>query len=179
MGGESTLWAGGELSTFNPDYSCASASPFKCSHQVMGPTVFFDFNPHPTWGAEGEARWMNWHGQAGEKESNYLVGGHYQIVQYHRLDAWAKLLMGGGWITTPNYPQAGSLKGSYFAWVPGATLEYRFSHRLSLRGDYEYQIWPSFAGPPTYNSAGTLVQHNSGLTPNGFSIGVTYRILGQ
>ena len=65
--------------------------------------------------------------------------------------------------------------------MPRAELcNYPLTHRWILRGDYEWQIWPSFAGPPTYNrTTGTVVQHNSGLTPNGISVGVAYRFLGQ
>ena len=64
-------------------------------------------------------------------------------------------------------------------YAPGGTLDYRLTHRLIIRGDYEYQLWPSFAGPPSYNSTtGTLNPNTSGLTPNGFSVGIMYRILG-
>lgn len=180
VGGGASIWAGAEGSSFNPDYSCHSNSPFSCGNQLVGPGAFFDFNLHPRWGIEGEARWLHWNGIGSQVESNYLGGGRYRLKRFHRVDIWGKLLVGGGWITTPNYPQVGSLKGSYFVYAPGATLDYRLTHRLSLRGDYEYQIWPSFAGPPTYNtSTGALIEHNSGLTPNGFSVGIAYRILGQ
>jgi hypothetical protein len=86
---------------------------------------------------------------------------------------------GAGLITTPYYPAAGSLKGSFFAYAPGGTVEYRLTHQLSLRGDYEFQFWPSFVGPPTFNSSGVLVEHNHGLTPNGLSVGATWRFLGR
>ncbi|HEX3661776.1 MAG TPA: outer membrane beta-barrel protein [Acidobacteriaceae bacterium] len=176
VGGNSSLWAGGEISSFNPDYSCSSSSPFKC--QLIGPAAFFDFNVTPKWGVEGEARWLHWNGTSGEVESNYLAGGRYRGFRYGRLDGWAKMLVGGGLITTPGFPVAGSLKGSYFALAPGGTLQWRLTDRISLRGDYEYQFWPSFAGPPSYSATGSLLQHNNGLTPNGFSLGVSYRFLG-
>lgn len=178
-GGNASLWAGAEATSFNPDWGCASASPFQCfSNQLMGPTAFFDFNVRPKWGAEGEARWLNWNGLGGMTLQNYLIGGRYRALRFHRLSLYGKLLIGGGWIQTPHYPQAGSLKGSFFAYAPGGTLEYPLWHHLALRGDYEYQIWPSFYGPATSGSGG-MVQHNHGLTPNGLSVGVSYRILGQ
>jgi Outer membrane protein beta-barrel domain len=179
VGGNSSLWAGGEVSSFNPDYGCSSSVPFGCGEQLIGPTAFFDFNVTPKWGAEGEARWLHWNGVGGEIESNYLAGGRYRALRYHRLTGWVKMLAGGGLITTSYFPVAGSLKGSYFVMAPGGTLEFPLTERMSLRGDYEYQFWPSFVGPPTYSSTGSLVQHNNGLTPNGFSLGVTYRFLGH
>ncbi|HEX4037955.1 MAG TPA: outer membrane beta-barrel protein [Acidobacteriaceae bacterium] len=178
IGGEGGLWVGGEMSSFNPDYSCSSNIPFHCSSQLLGPAVFFNLNLRPRWGAEGEARWMNWHGPGGQSESNYLLGPRYRVFQYHRLSGWTKILFGGGWTTTPYYPQAGSLRGSYFVYAPGGTLSYHLTQHLAIRGDYEYQFWPSFAGPSTFNGS-TVVDHNHGLTPNGFSLGVAWRFLGQ
>ncbi|HTX42252.1 MAG TPA: outer membrane beta-barrel protein [Acidobacteriaceae bacterium] len=166
VGGGASLWAGADMATYNPDWGCATDQPFGCfDQQVRGPGAFFDFNVHPKWGAEGEARWLNWNGAEHEKISNYLLGGRYRIYRFHRFDFWGKALLGGGWITTAGYPEVGSLKGSYFAYVPGGEIEYRLTRRWKLHGGYEYEIWPSFA--------------NNGLTPNGFSLGVTYRVLGQ
>ena len=179
VGGNSTLWVGAEASSFNPDYSCSSDLPLGCNSQLVGPAALFDFNIEPKWGVEGEARWLHWNGPSDQIESNYLGGLRYRAVRYRRLDLWVKMLAGAGLITTAGFPAAGSLKGSYFAYAPGGTLELRLTRRISLRGDYEFQFWPSFAGPPTYDSSGNLVEHNNGLTPNGFSVGLTYRILGN
>ena len=179
-GGEASLSAGGEATAFNPDWGCNSSSPFTCFHNwAVGPTAFLDFNVRNKWGAEGEARWLEWHSEGKMTLSNYLMGGRYRLVRFGRFAGWAKFLVGGGWIQTPFYPAAGSLKGSFLAYVPGGTLDYRLTQRFSLRGDYEYQIWPSFYGQDTISSSGAVVQHNHGLTPNGFSVGFSYRILGQ
>lgn len=181
VGGEAGLWVGAELSSFNPDYYCGSNSPFKCgSDQLIGPTALFDFNAHARWGAEGEARWLHWHGYQGQTQADYLIGPRYRFFQSHRLNGWAKLELGGAWFTSPGYPNTpGSLKGSYFVYAPGGTLDYQLSPRFSIRGDYEFQKWPSFAGPPTVSDTGAVIQHNHGLSPNGFSVGVAYRFLGQ
>lgn len=175
VGGNSSLWAGGEFSYFNPDYSCSTSNaPWGCAYAIKGITAVVDMNVHPKWGAEGEARWMHWGGPGGEKESNYVLGPRYRVYRAGRFDTWLKLVAGGGWITTPDYPQAGSLQGSYFLYAPGITFDYRLTRRLAFRADYEYQFWPSFAGPPTASGS-----HSNGLTPNGFSGGVVYRFLGQ
>jgi hypothetical protein len=179
IGGEAALWAGGGMSTFNPDWGCATTSPF-CGNQLIGPAVFGDFNLHDQYGVEAEARWLHWHPYSpGFYENNYFAGPRDRVIRWHGLQAWIKLELGGAWIQTPGYPSAGSLKGSYFAFVPGFTVEYHLTHNLLVRGDYEYQIWPSFAGPPTYSSTGALIQHQGGLTPNGFTFGVAYRVLGH
>lgn len=180
VGGNAGLWAGGEVSTFNPDYSCNSNSPFSCSGgQLIGLTALFDLNTTSRWGGEGEARWLHWHGNGGMTQNDYLIGPRYRVYQSGRFDLWPKIMLGGGWITTPNYPQAGSLKGSFFVIAPAVTADYSLQGHWSLRADYEYQFWPSFAGPPTVGTSGQSVQHNHGITPNGFSIGVAYRLLGQ
>lgn len=166
IGGNTTISAGAEFSTFNPDYTCSSSIPFKCSPQAFGLAALFDLNVRPKWGAEGEARWLHWNLQEGQIESNYVVGPRYRLVRYDRLSAWAKVLVGGGWITTAHYPQPGSLKGSYFVYEPGGTLEYRLKPWLSVRADYEFQEWPSFVA--------AVPGHNHGLTPNGLSFGANY-----
>jgi opacity protein-like surface antigen len=174
VGGEAGLWVAGEMSSFNPSLDCTSGSPFGCaSEQLIGPTAVFDFNARTKWGAEGEARWLQWHGLGGMTQADYLIGPRYRILQHGRLNGWVKLELGGAWITTANFPAAGSLKGSYFVYAPGGTIDYHLTPRFSLRGDYEYQFWPSFQGPTT---SGTTV---SDITPNGFSVGVAYRFLGQ
>lgn len=180
VGGEATLSAGVEFSTFNPDWGCANSAPFGCSAQLYGPTAVFDFDLHQKYGLEGEARWLHWGGYGGMVQSNYLVAPHYRLVSFQRMSLWGKLGLGGGWFTSPGYPAAGSLKGSYFAYAPGATFNYRLTRVMTLRADYEYQIWPSFVGPPSFNPTTGQVQLNaSGLTPNGFSFGVLYRFLGR
>jgi hypothetical protein len=179
VGGEAGLWAGAEFSDFNPDFICASNVVFNCADDLVGPTALFDFNLTSKIGAEGEARWLRWNGASNQKESNYLLGPRYRVWRHSRVSLWVKGVAGGGWITTPNYPRAGSLQGSYLAYGLGGTVDYRLSRRLILRADYEYQIWPSFAGPVTYSATGAPIYHNSGLSPNGVSVGVNYRFFGH
>jgi hypothetical protein len=179
VGGDSSLWAGGEFSYYDPDYSCGGSSVFTCSADMAGIGALVDFNLTPKIGAEGEARWLHWNGAGGQVESTYLAGPRYRIFRRNRFSFWGKFVAGGGWITTPDYPAAGSLKGSYFVYAPGATVDYRLKYHWALKVDYEYQFWPSFQGPATCNTAGVCVSHNGGLTPNGISVGVMYKFLGQ
>lgn len=179
VGGQGKLWAGGEFSIYNPDFGCSTNIVFTCWHDTLyGPTAFFDLGFTNKLSLEGDARWLVFHGVGGQKESSYTVGPRYRL--WHR-EPWSlhgKLNLGGMWLQTPGYPQAGTLKGSYFAVAPGADLDYRVSDRLMVRAEYDYEFLPSFTGPPTFSSTGQVVTHGSGLTPNGFSIGVAWRLLG-
>jgi hypothetical protein len=173
-GGESSIWAGGEYANFNPDYGLG---------RVLGVGVVVDYNLFPKWGAEGEARWLHWNSNNGTTQqlSNYLLGPRYRFLRYHHLSVWGKFLMGAGLETYPallgvdNIPTstpAGS--GSYFAYAPGITGEYQVTHRLAVRGGYEWEFWPSAPG-----AAFTGGAPSNGLTPSGYSAGVTYRVLGR
>lgn len=160
-GGNSTLWVGGEFASFSSDYGTQT--------RIIGPGVNFDFNLTPKIGVVGEARWLHWNGTDSQTQSDYLAGGKYAFFRFHHFTFNAKFLVGGVWVKYPVKATGGST-GSYFAYAPGASVDYRLSRRLSVRGAYEYQILPS--------APGFANQPSHGLTPNGFSVGVNYRLLG-
>ena len=167
--GPVTLSAGIEISTFNPDWGCLNASAFSCwNGHLLGLAALADANH--VWrglGVEGEARWLHWQGPGqGLMESSYLAGPRYPLYRKRSFGFYAKALFGEGRITRPL--NLGS--GSYFAIAPGGTVEYGFTPRVTVRAEYEYQFWPSFQGLPG--------EPKNGLTPNGFSFGVSYRLPG-
>ncbi len=170
-GNRIAVWVGAEVSSFNPDYGCKDSSPFTCSRQVVGIAPFVDANHliFQRLGGEGEARLMHWHGPGGLTEASYLVGPRVNLLHFkQKLYLSAKVLVGDANITLPK----GDLgNGSYFAYAPGVIVEYRAFRRWSVRADYEYQLWPSFKGVATNTTSGT-----GGLTPNGFSAGLSYLI---
>jgi opacity protein-like surface antigen len=57
----------------------------------------------------------------------------------------------------------------------GGGVDYRLSRRIYVRGEYEYQMWPGFVGPPDPQPI-PLQNRPNGLTPNGFAVGASYRI---
>jgi len=161
-GGGLTLSAGAEYSNFEPDWGTT---------RLQGVTAFFDLD-HLVLnrlGVEGEARWLRLNAPHGETQDNYLLGPRYRFVHLGNFHLYGKFLLGGGWMTYPD--KLGS--GSYFAYAPGATLDYHLTHRWTVRGDYEYQLWPSAPGTAFTAPFG---KKSSGLNPNGFSAGVSYRI---
>jgi len=159
QGGNSTLWAGAEFSSFNSDYDTKT--------RLIGIGALVDYNVTQRFGLEGEGRWLKWNGAGQQTQSDYLIGPKARLFQYHRFSLNAKFVFGGVFITYPN--NIGT--GSYFAYVPGGYGEYRLSRKFAVRGGYEYQFLPSAPG-----FGFGFPSH--GLTPHGFSAGVTYRILG-
>ncbi|MGC2163063.1 MAG: outer membrane beta-barrel protein [Silvibacterium sp.] len=156
-GGGSAILVGGEYSNFAPDYGSA---------RITGLGASVDFNVTPKIGAIGEARWLHWFNtdDGGETQSDYLAGGKYRVYRFRKFDLNAKFLLGGVWIRFPE--NIGS--GSYFAYAPGAFVDYHLSRKFRIRGSYEYQLLPTAPNIPGYPS--------NGLTPNGFSAGVEYSI---
>ena len=171
--GAVAIWVGGGFSTFNPDYGCSSASPFTCgSGQIQGITTFGDVNHllFPRLGAEAQGRFLHWGGPSGMSEDSYLFGPRFTLLHYRRrLKVDGKFLIGDGHINLPNHAPG---EGNYFVYAPGMDADFRLSPRWAARVGYEYQVWPSFEGVPTPFTSGT-----GGITPNGFSFGVSYAIL--
>jgi hypothetical protein len=161
------LLVGAEISTFNPDWGCVNGSAFTCwNAHLVGVAALADVNH--LWrglGVEGEARWMHWGGPGdGLVESNYLVGPRYQLYRKMNFAFYGKGLVGKSRITR-SFNEG---QGSYFTLAPGGTVEYGIAWRMVIRAEYEYQFWPQFQGLPG--------QPAHGLTPNGFSFGVGYRL---
>ena len=160
-GGSSTLWVGGEFASFNSDYLNVK--------RIVGIGATADYNLTQRIGLIGEARWLHWNGADSQAQSDYLIGGKFVLFRFHRFTFNGKFLVGGVWVKYPVVATGGST-GSYFAYAPGGSAEYRLTRHLAVRGGYEYQFLPSapgFQGQPSH-----------GLTPNGFTVGVNYRILG-
>jgi opacity protein-like surface antigen len=153
-GGTPPLTVGGYYSNFAPDYG---------PNRLGGLGVYVDWDLFGRLGAEGETRFLRFHQSAEIHEDNYLVGPRYTF-RYGPIRPYVKFLMGAGELNFYN----SVAHGGYFAMAPGAGVDYRLDRKWSVRGDYEFQIWPGAPGLPG------LPSH--GLTPQGFSVGVGYRI---
>jgi hypothetical protein len=147
--GGSHLYAGGMFSTFSPDYG---------SNRLLGIGFYADFNVGSHLSAEAEGRFLRFNQVLDVHEDNYLIGPRYRW-HYHRLQPYAKFLLGNGQFNFPlNFAH-----GGYFMIAPGGGIDVTLKHHFMLRAiDYEYQHWSNFQG--------------SSLTPNGFSFGIAYRV---
>ena len=160
-GGNQQLYVGANFSDFDPDYGW---------QRLYGVGAYADYNLTPRLGAEAEVRFHRFHQLNSIHEDNYLVGPRYSFHK-KRYTFFAKALFGVGYF---NFP-ANTAHGTYFDIALGGGLDYRVTRRIYLRGEYEYQIWPGFVGPPDPPNP-PYINRPHGLTPNGFSVGAAYRI---
>jgi hypothetical protein len=157
--GGSRLWAGAEYSNLNASF------PYQSGQRISGFGAFVDMHFYSHIALQGEARFLRFGGFEGTTETNYLIGPRYRFRGYGRLQPFAQCLVGNGRI---HYPfQIGN--ASYFAIAPAAGATWQLSRIFSLQAKYEYQLWP---GSPGYAN-----EPAHELTPNGFQIGIAYRLL--
>lgn len=156
--GPKSLWVGAEFSDVNASF------PYQSGQRMEGVGAFVDFHLYPHLGFEGDARFLRFGGFGDTKESSYLAGPKAFFFEKGRFRPFGQFLVGEGKI---HYPFAIG-DGSYLALSPAGGVDYRLSHRWMLRGEYEYQIW--------HNSPGFANEPNHELTPNGFHVGVAYRV---
>lgn len=153
-----SLWAGVEFSNMNASF------PYQSGQRIAGVGAFADYHLSYRFGLVGDARFLNFGGYQGTTESSYLAGPKIYFLAPGKFRLYGKFLAGVGRI---HYPyEIGS--ASYLALAPGAGAEYRIKRRWMAQADYEYQMWP---GSPGYAN-----EPKHELTPNGFQVGVAYRV---
>ncbi|MGC2637128.1 MAG: outer membrane beta-barrel protein [Acidobacteriaceae bacterium] len=167
-GAQSPPSAYGPVSPFSAgaQYSNSTASfPYQSGQRLTGAGAFADVRLNYRIGLEGEANFWAMGGFEGSTESTYLAGPKAVLLFRGRWLPYGKLLVGEGRI---HYPfRIGD--ANYLAVAPGAGADYRVRDRWVLRFEYEYQVWP--------NSPGYANEPKHELTPNGFHVGIAYRIL--
>jgi opacity protein-like surface antigen len=154
-----SIWVGVDYSNYHASF------PYASGIRMTGMGGFADWNfTGGHIGVEGRANFLRWGGFYDTTESSYLAGPRYMFLRWHRLQPYGKALIGVGSI---HYPfKIGD--ASYFAFAPGGGVNYRLSYRWTVRGDYEFQWWMNSPGYPN--------QAKHGLSPNGASIGIAYRL---
>lgn len=164
------LWAGAEASIFNPDYGCPNNFPLSCSHDGIGAGAVASYDLRGRLAAAAEARWIEWNTSGGVTEATYLIGPQYRLWDRGSMSLGVNVLFGVGHASAPG------VVGTYPVYAPGMEFEKRASQRFQWFVAYQYQLWPTFVGPPTTSSTGQVTMHNHGLTPNGFSVGLKYKV---
>lgn len=107
--------------------------------KMLGVGAFVDGDNTTHFGVEAEGRWIEFHQRANVHAETYSIGGRYHFV-FGRLEPYAKGLVGFANFTFPyDYAQ-----GRYLIVTGGGGMDYRWTRRVSLRADFEYQNWPEF-----------------------------------
>jgi opacity protein-like surface antigen len=156
--GSHALWVGGEYSNFHASY------PYGSNLRLWGIGGFADYRLTPHIGVVAEARFLRFNSFYGDSEDNYLGGVHYLTKRFGKVQPYAIGLAGLGRIQYP----FGIPAGRYFALAPGGGASYSIARKWSVRGEYEYQLWLNW--PNIHGYA------NQKFTPNGFNVGVAYRL---
>jgi opacity protein-like surface antigen len=153
------LWIGGEYSNIQAGF------PYQSNQRLWGIGAFADYHLTPHFDAEAEVRFVRFNSFYGETEDNYLAGPRYLIERFGKIQPYAQCLVGFGKMQYPF--NIGT--GQYFALAPGGGANYRISHRWTLRGEYEFQLWPG--SPNLANEPAHEIQ------PQGFHVGLAYRLV--
>jgi opacity protein-like surface antigen len=157
-----SLSAGAVFSGFQTD---ADTHPF-----MYGFGVYADYNPLPFLGVEIEGRTIQFNSQNNIRQDT-ISGGFRYIHNVGRFAPYAKVLGGLGSADFPKGTYDGSpgrQHDTFSAMTLGGGLDYRLTHRVYLRGDYEYQFWFDYGRGLGKPGMGTI-------NPNGFSIGASYK----
>jgi len=163
------LSAGAGFSGYNPDFDHG---------HLLGGTLWLDYTvPYVPWflhgiGVDLEARDLNYGRSASQpfnlRQDTAEGGVIYSVSRYRNFRPYGKFLMGfgntdyGSNITQKRYNDSRTISAM------GGGFEYHFIHKVWLRADYEYQIWPDF-----FKHLGTTLPAGL-LNPQGFTIGAMY-----
>ena len=153
------LWVGGEYSNIHAGF------PYRSGQRLWGIGAFGDYRLTGLVGIEAEVRFLRFNSFYGETQDHYLAGPRYLVRRFGKVQPYAQCLVGFGKI---HYPfNLGSEQ--YIALAPGGGVNLRISRKWTLRGEYEYQLWPG--SPDITNEP----EHR--ITPNGFHVGLAFRVL--
>jgi opacity protein-like surface antigen len=149
-----SLAVGAEGSVFQPDYA-GNGKAQTGPDRLYGVGGYVDARFTRWVQIEAEGRWLHWNEYSGIGENTYMIGPRVPICDFHGWSPYGKFLIGWG-------SGAGDwLNGRAGAYAYGGGVDYRLSHRLTIRPfDFEYQQWRV---KPT-------------LWPYGGSAGISYRI---
>ena len=156
------LAAGAVFSGFQTD---ADHHPF-----MYGFGAYADYNPLPFLGVEIEGRTIQFNQQDNIRQDAISAGLRY-IYNRGRFAPYAKALGGFGSADFPKGTYANSIDRQHDTFTVatiGGGLDYKLTHRVYLRADYEYQFWFDYGrgiGKPGFGT----------INPNGFSIGAAYK----
>jgi opacity protein-like surface antigen len=99
------------------------------------------------------------------QQSTFLAGGFYEGPLKFHMRPFARYAGGIGVIEFPsNNPYY--TRDAFTVYAPSGGVEIPVVEKVYIRAEYEYQFWKKYQGP-------------NDLTPQGYTIGVTYYVTGM
>jgi opacity protein-like surface antigen len=98
------------------------------------------------------------------QQNTFLAGVFYEGPKVFHVRPFVR---GAGGLGTIEFPSSNPYytRDTYTVYAPSGGIEVPITNKVYARGEYEYQFWKDFQGPRD-------------LTPQGFTIGVTYYLNG-
>lgn len=153
-GNKFSMALGAGFSGFDTDYA---------PDRMYGIAAYYDLDYARWIGIEVEGRTIQWNQFLNVREDTIAAGGRVRLLHHGRFTAYGKFLGGVGSIDFPGstFGLPSYTHDTFSFYDAGGGLDYKLTHHVYLRGDYEYEWWPRWP--------------RHGLTPNGFTIGANYR----
>jgi len=153
-GSRPTLSAGALFTYTQPNYDQDTNTVNSTKNHLFGIGGFVDYRMSRWVQLEAEGRWQHWNQTQGltVSENLYAVGIRDPIRTFGRFTPYGKAMVGIG---SGNF-----LTGRAAAYNFGGGVDYRYTKRIALRADFEYQFW----------------RVTPALHPYTAAVGVVYRI---
>ncbi len=97
------------------------------------------------------------------KEYTFGGGPIYHWRHFRKTDLFGKFVLGLGHIEFNNIPGDYYTHDSRTVYEPGGGASYRVWRNFSVRGEYDYQIWPDFLRHHAFNPYGITAGVNYDL----------------
>ena len=157
--GQISITAGGMASMFQPDYA-GGGSRSVAPNRLYGLGAYVDVKFTRWIQLEAEGRWLRFNQSDDINEDNYLIGERLPIHRFKYLGATPYVKALGGF-SKMNF-ENNVAWGRFTTFAFGGGVDFKVTKRITVRGDFESQTWPSWL--------------NSSLYPYGGSVGVGYKI---
>jgi len=154
-----SITVGGMGSAFQPDYA-GNGIRQVAPNRLYGVGAYVDVKFTRWIQLEAEGRWLRFNQFESINQDNYLVGERLPIHHFKYLGATPYVKALGGF-SRMNF-ENGVAWGRFTDFAFGGGVDFRVTKKISVRGDFESQTWPSWL--------------NSSLYPYGASVGVGYKI---
>lgn len=157
--GQISITVGGMASMFQPDYAGNGVREV-APNRLYGVGTYVDVRFTRWIQLEAEGRWLRFNQFENIYQDNYLIGERLPIHRYKFMNAtpYVKALGGFSQMNFENNVAWGRFTDFAF----GGGVDFQVTKKISVRGDFESQTWPSWL--------------SSSLYPYGGSVGVGYKL---